>query len=597
MDYEKIGLKAGIEIHQRLDTKKLFCDCSTEMSEKSNAEIKRKLRPVAGELGKVDPAALHEFMKDKQFIYKTYPTESCLVESDSEPPHDLDKEALKISLKICKLLDCDIPDEIEIMRKTVIDGSNTGGFQRTAIVGMDGQLELNNKKIKIPSVCLEEEAARIEERKNGTVIYKLNGLGIPLVEITTTPVLKTPKEVKNVAKQIGLLLRSTKVKRGIGTIRQDVNVSIKNGARVEIKGFQELKQMDTLVENEVKRQMCLLEIKKTLKKKKAKKKNFKEKEVTKIFKNTNCGFIKKIVGNGGKVYAGVLPKFKGLMKKDCGGKRFGKELAFYAESFGPKGIIHDEEDLGKYNLKKEFEKLKEELSVKEKDVVFVVAGKGSKKAADKVLERAYLCKKKIPKETRIALSDATSKFARPLPGEARMYPETDISPVRITKKYLKELELPKTHKEKRKELKKHLSDELAQQIMNSGYYELFKEFIGFDPVMVATTLLSTLKELKQEGKKVKKAHLKKAFELVKKENMPKNQIKKVITLLIKDKSEKEIKEKMKTMSDDKLRQIIKDTVKEKPDLSNKALMGIIMGKIKGKASGKRVMKILNEVKD
>ncbi|MCK4714219.1 MAG: Glu-tRNA(Gln) amidotransferase subunit GatE, partial [Candidatus Aenigmarchaeota archaeon] len=240
-DYRKLGLKCGIEIHQQLSTRKLFCDCPSSLDGKPKGEIVRSLRAVAGELGDVDAAALHEVLTGKSFAYQVYPCESCEVELDEEPPHDLNSEALDIAPVVATLLKCDVPDEIHVMRKQVIDGSNTTGFQRTAIVGLDGRIETPSGDVGVTNLNLEEDACQILGRKDKTVTYGLNRLCIPLIEIGTTPDIRTPEHAKEVAARIGMILRSTgKVMRGLGTIRQDVNVSVRGGARVEIKGAQDL---------------------------------------------------------------------------------------------------------------------------------------------------------------------------------------------------------------------------------------------------------------------------------------------------------------------------------------------------------------------
>ncbi|MFB6088942.1 MAG: Glu-tRNA(Gln) amidotransferase subunit GatE, partial [Candidatus Aenigmatarchaeota archaeon] len=439
MDYNNLGLKVGIEIHQRLDTKKLFCSCESDQKEEPYKSIHRKMRPVRGEMGEIDPAAVHEYLKGKEFQYKLYPKETCLVETDSEPPHGLNENSLNLTLKIAKLLGCDIVDEVHVMRKTVVDGSNTGGFQRTGIVGMDGSLKMDFGQVKIETLCLEEEASRIENRKEGKVTYKLNGLGIPLVEVATDASMNTPKQAQMVSERIGKLLRSTEVQRGIGSIRQDVNVSIEGGARVEIKGFQELKEMSKLIENEVKRQKDLLDIKKKLNAKNMEKGEIKE--VTNYFKDTECNFIKKIVESEGKVFVGVLKNFSGLMNHDCGAHHLGKELSQYAIPFGPKGIIHEEEDLEKYKLSEEFQTIKEDMDTVKGDVIFITAGSGSKEAAKAVMKRGYECFEGVPKETRVA-NGTDSKFTRPLPGSGRMYPETDIEPIEINDEKIENIEVP-----------------------------------------------------------------------------------------------------------------------------------------------------------
>ncbi|MCX6821456.1 MAG: Glu-tRNA(Gln) amidotransferase subunit GatE [Candidatus Aenigmarchaeota archaeon] len=265
IDYKKIDLKCGLEIHRQLNTKhKLFCNCSTMMQEKEPIKIiMRKQNPTQSEIGEIDTTAQYEFLRNRNFYYQIFPSEDCLVECDEEPVHPLNQEALEIVLQIALMFNCTIPDEIQIMRKNVIDGSNTSAFQRTAVIGLDGYLEYKGKKIEITSISLEEDAASIVDEKNGNVTYRLNRLGIPLVEIGTGLLIGySPEEIQEIAYFIGMICRSTgKVKRGIGTVRQDVNVSIKNGARVEIKGIQELGLLSKVIELEVQRQLSLPEVK------------------------------------------------------------------------------------------------------------------------------------------------------------------------------------------------------------------------------------------------------------------------------------------------------------------------------------------------
>ncbi len=264
MDYNKLKFKCGIEIHQQLETNKLFCECPSELrNDPHDISIKRRLRSVPGEGGEIDIAAKHEREKELEFTYEGYSDSTCSVEFDEEPPHKLNKDALKIVLEICKMLNCDIIDEIQVMRKTVVNGSNTSGFQRTMLVGQGGYLDTSHGKIGIDSICLEEDSARrvgrilsTKDDKKKSVVYRLDRLGVPLVEIATAPDIKNPEQCREAAEKLGMILRSTgKVKRGIGVIRQDVNVSIKNGERVEIKGFQDLKNIPKVIESEIKRQL------------------------------------------------------------------------------------------------------------------------------------------------------------------------------------------------------------------------------------------------------------------------------------------------------------------------------------------------------
>jgi len=262
IDYKKIGFKCGLEIHNRLDTKtKLFCNCKPRFSEKQPILIiKRKLRPVAGELGQVDVAAMYEYLRDRTFFYNCYNEETCLICIDEEPPRVINKEVLEIALQITKMLKADIPNEIHIMRKIVIDGSNVCSFQRTAVVGLNGVLGTSLGKVGITNICLEEESAGIVKQDGDEITYRLDRLGIPLIEIGTAPDIKNPEHAKEVAEKLGMIVRSTgKSQRGIGVTRQDVNVSIKKGARVEIKGVQELDILQDVIENEIKRQLGLIE--------------------------------------------------------------------------------------------------------------------------------------------------------------------------------------------------------------------------------------------------------------------------------------------------------------------------------------------------
>lgn len=259
---EDLKFKAGLEIHQQLDSRKLFCNCESVLrNDEPNYEVTRKLHVVPGESGEVDVAALYQASLNKEFIYQGYDS-TCLVELDEEPPHPINEEALKIAVQIGLLLNCSIVPITQIMRKTVIDGSNTSGFQRTLLVGLNGHIETSKGKVGIENVYLEEDAARIVLRERNREVYKLDRLGIPLVEIVTAPDLKDAEHAREVALKIGEILRSCKVRRGIGTIRQDVNLSIRGENRVEIKGMQDMNIFVKAIHGEVLRQKKLSDAKK-----------------------------------------------------------------------------------------------------------------------------------------------------------------------------------------------------------------------------------------------------------------------------------------------------------------------------------------------
>lgn len=264
MDYSKLGFKAGLEIHQQLDTLKLFSGAPSYLrSDSPHYTIMRKLHAVAGESGEVDIAAAHEATQDKTFYYEGYNDTISLIELDEDPPRPINQEALDIALQVATFLHCDIYPVTQVMRKTVVDGSNTSGFQRTVLIAHDGYIETSFGKVPIDTVCLEEDSARIVSKDKGKVVYRLDRLGIPLVEIATAPAMTRPEQVKEAALHLGDILRACKVKRGIGTIRQDVNVSIKGHDRVEIKGFQDPSMMVATIDKEIERQLNDIKEKKT----------------------------------------------------------------------------------------------------------------------------------------------------------------------------------------------------------------------------------------------------------------------------------------------------------------------------------------------
>ena len=265
--YKKVNIKCGIECHKQIEGKKLFCNCPTIIRDDNPSfNVTRYIRTSAGESGRYDVAALYEAKKGKHFVYQGYNDTTCLVELDEKPPQEINQHALEIALQVCLLLNCKINKVVQVMRKIVIDGSNTSGFQRTMLIGKDGYINVNNKKIGIQGVCLEEEASQIIERTEEYDVYNLSRLGIPLIEIATSPDINSPEECKIVAEKIGMILNSIEgIKRGLGSIRQDINISVNDNPRIEIKGFQELKSIPKVIENEIERQLKLLKKKQKIK--------------------------------------------------------------------------------------------------------------------------------------------------------------------------------------------------------------------------------------------------------------------------------------------------------------------------------------------
>jgi Glu-tRNA(Gln) amidotransferase subunit E-like FAD-binding protein len=261
MNYNELDLKIGLEVHSQINSHKLFCKCPSKLSEGvPDLIVKRNLRAVESEIGEQDKSAVFEMLKRKNGVYELFHESSCLIEIDEEPILEINKDALKTVLTVSKLMNCDINEELIMMRKQVLDYSNTAGFQRTGLIARNGYVNVGNNVIEISTICIEEDAARKIKQDNNNIFYRLDRLGIPLIEIATAPDIKTPEEAKEVAAYLGMILKSTgKFKSGIGTIRQDLNVSIKKGARVEIKGVQELRDIPKIIENEVKRQLMIVE--------------------------------------------------------------------------------------------------------------------------------------------------------------------------------------------------------------------------------------------------------------------------------------------------------------------------------------------------
>ena len=378
INYSKLGFKCGLEIHQQLEGKKLFCSCSTINSDKEpDVRFERRLRAVAGETGEIDIAAKHEMQKGKKFIYDADSNDTCLIEYDEQPPNELNKQALETTLKLALLLNAKIADEIQVMRKTVVDGSNVAGFQRTALIATGGFIETSKGKVRIPIICLEEEAAQKLEDGKDFVRYRLDRLGIPLIEIATDADIKSNEHAKEVAAHIGMVLRSVPgMKRGLGTIRQDVNVSIKDGARTEIKGFQDLKSIPKVIEYEIKRQLNATKLKQ---------------EVRKAEPDFTTSFLRPMPG-ADRLYpeTDVRP-----VTID---KRYIEKLKKYL----PKLLAHKEEDLEKkYKITKELAK---ELLGNE---IFEALVKKFNKIEPQIIAHTLI---NIPKEIKTRFKEDISKL-------------------------------------------------------------------------------------------------------------------------------------------------------------------------------------------
>lgn len=478
MDYSKVGFKAGLEIHQQLDTPKLFSGAPSFLrSDAPHYTIMRKLHAVAGESGEVDVAVAHEAAQDKTFYYEGYRDTISLVELDEEPPRPINSEALDIALQVALLLHCDIYPVTQVMRKMVVDGSNTSGFQRTVLIAHNGYIETTFGKVPVDTVCLEEDSARIVSKEKGKTIFRLDRLGIPLIEIATAPAMTRPEQVKEAALHIGDILRACKVKRGIGTIRQDVNVSIKEHSRVEIKGFQDPAMMVATIDQEIGRQQ-------------------------------------KDIAQG-----------------------------------------------------------------------------------------------KTQGDVRNALPDGTSQFLRPIPGAARMYPETDVPLLRIGLEHINRLKknLPTLKKDIRAELKKKgLSDDLIILVLDSStgldeFVTLMKVY-GKDAPLVAKMITLWRAELASKYKKsleeityvLSERVLEQLLEKVDEKKLAASDVRMVMGRLVEGVSfEKAIV--VEKVDDSKLEHEIRQLVKEKPGMRANAYMGMLMAKHKGNVDAKKAMELIEKI--
>ena len=495
-------MRAGLEVHQQLRTGKLFCRCPCDFSETVTGTFVRRLIAASGEDRSIDPAARFQASRDLLYRYEVTPT-SCLVEADEEPPHPLDPNALETALIVSRMLGARVVDEVEIMRKIVVDGSNTSGFQRTALIAVDGVLEVDGRRISIDSISLEEDAARKTAEAPGEVTYRLDRLGIPLLEIATAPEITSGREARAVAEEIGALVRATdRVRRGIGSIREDLNVSADGGRRIEIKGVQELRSIEQYVEGEVERQNLLLRIRETLRQRKAKPPAGDPVDLTDLFESMTEGPLAARAGRARRIFAVALPGFAGLLRSPPGSsERLGRELADYARAFGLAGLLHSDELPGYGVDEGRVADVRSRLGLAPEDAFVLLADASearSRAVAESIARRAAQAIEGIPGETRDPLPDGRTRYSRPIPGRHRMYPETDVPPIPIRPADLARIDtmLPERPSELRSRLAHdyRLPDDLVRQLVAAGEAARFELLAkrGHPATLVARLLTQDL---------------------------------------------------------------------------------------------------------
>jgi glutamyl-tRNA(Gln) amidotransferase subunit E len=623
-DYEELGLLCGLEIHQQLDTEtKLFCRCPSKLQGNRVPDFNtmRYMRPVLGEMGTFDEAMLTEYKKGKTIIYEGYNDVICTYELDDTPPFSCNEEARKIALELALLLNANIIEEMHVSRKNYLDGSVPSGFQRTMILGTDGCITLKNgKKIRIAILSLEEEAARKIKTENKTNFYRLDRLGIPLVEVTTQPDINTPEECRECAERIGLLLWMTKVKKVLGSIRQDVNVSIKSGTRIEIKGVQKLSWIPLLINHEISRQLNLIEIREELKNRKVSENNIPQEPVdlTKLMEKTESKSIATGIKSGKKLYGLNFKGFKGIFGKELmEDYRFGTEVSSKVKVIsGLKGIIHSDEKLENYNFSQdEIKKIQNKLNSKEKDCFVLVLGtiKELKKAADIIINRIKYVFKGVPPETRKALDDGNTEFLRELHGGARLYPDTDSQAIMNTIEETKQIQktLPNYPWDIIEDYAKMYKVEQSsiKKLIFKGKLSLFDNLIDIYPAkpsIIITTLLNTAKAIKREGKIIENVtndDYKKIFLELKNKKIGKEAIEDIMRLKADSPNltiEQSIENlNLESLSFEDLKILINEIVnknlkiiKEREMRSMGPLMGEVMKKVRGKIDGEIVSKEL-----
>ncbi|NOZ61121.1 MAG: Glu-tRNA(Gln) amidotransferase subunit GatE [Calditrichaeota bacterium] len=520
-DYAELGLKAGLEIHQQLKTKKkLFCRCPAGLySQKYDAEILRHMRPTLSELGEYDGTALMEFKTKKEIIYQLNKETVCTYEMDDAPPFELNDEALEIALEIALLLKLNLVSELHIARKQYLDGSIPTGFQRTTILGVDGEIPYGERKIGIVQLGLEEDACREESDHGHVRVYRTDRLGMPLIEVVTYPDMRTPQEMADVAQLIRQLTRATgKVRRGIGATRQDVNVSIEGGTRIEIKGVPRIPIIPRLVHNEAGRQKALLEIRQKLRSRGVRPDDFQPKvfDVTDILRTTSYLPIKNAINKNTRIKCVRLPFFQGILSHSTQpGTNFVKEFSDRVRVIACldtiPNLIHSD-TVDETISSAAWEKIKRLTGFQSSDALIITWGdaRDAETAVGEIEIRAREAIEGVPSETRQALADGTTGFERVLPGPNRMYPDTDLPPIALNEERIRRIQrnLPIPPWERRKKYRQlGLPEMTIGELILSGRGEWFDsilEITKIEPFFPARLLTETFKHWRRKGLAVEK---------------------------------------------------------------------------------------------
>ncbi len=533
----------GLEVHMQIDVGKLFCKCNTEGQLLEESFI-RRLHSSSGEIGSKDISTYYEEARDRLFKY-IVSENSCLVEADEEPPLEINRKALKAALAMSMAFSSSIMDRVSVMRKVVIDGSNTSGFQRTSLIGIGGEIKSGKALAGITTICLEEDSCRKVEEKANMVVYSLDRLGLPLIEISTSPDMKSAEDAMSIAREIGnRMLVMGLLRKGADAIRQDINFSMGYG-RVEIKGVSKLSAFREILENEADRQKWLAEAVKRVKANGGFEK-LEFSDVTPLLTDTDSKIIWKGLNDGKKIYATKLANFRGVMKTDH--FRFGREIADALKQINIKGVIHYEE-LPAYGLTiNERETITEYFSLKDNDSFLLLIIE-----PDKVQDASTVIKERIEKllsldfsETRAALEDNTTRYMRPLSGSSRMYPETDIPLIKIDKQILEEAseEIPEGLESFTNSISRKygISIQDAETIISDGKLEKFTLLANEKNGKVLSRIINqTIPEMnKKYGKEVSWDQIRIVIEYCIKNSLGRYSMERAIDMLYSGNSVKEI---------------------------------------------------------
>lgn len=637
-DFEAIGYKCGLEIHQQLSTeRKLFCRCPPiYRNDPAHYTIVRHMRPTLSEMGTYDGTALMEFKTRKNVTYQFFRDTTCSYETDDTPPFELDPKALEISMVIARAMGCALVDEVHVSRKQYLDGSIPTGFQRTAIISLGGKVPWKKgRELLIRQISLEEDACREMSDIGHEIVFRTDRLSTPLVEVVTEPVARNPTEAGEIAEVLGWVMRSTGlVRRGPGATRQDVNVSVEGGVRVEIKGVPYLELIPPITAGEAVRQHNLLKIMKELKGRGIDPvsmdtdgfTNMKAIDITSFFEGRDVELFRPwfqgIVKVGGmyRVMAVLIPGFKGIYSHPThGDQTFADELAGRVRVIAcldrmPNLMTSDDTPF-RGVASEDIEKIGKALGAKDEDSFVLVWG--DVKDTDTAVKEIFIRSKEaffgVPNETRQVLDPNTTTFERILPGPDRMYPDTDRPPIVVTKAVLDKVNalVPRPFWEEEVEMvSAGVPPAVAHRLIVSDHIHTYREAVGSgcDARFCALALMEKLTSLKRRGVPVsslERKTLQELFKLVNNGALPSEMFSEAVTLVLKEALAPADAAKRLypgPVDQKELIKVVKKAVKKDPELAESfrkghtgRLMGLLRTEIGPQVSGRSIFDAVSKV--